>query len=116
MSAYDDLNPWVQFDFDQPYLVIGITVRKRCDEGTNEYVTSVRLAVKSHVTDVWNNVGDVIEMDYGSQEWSTVWLPKEHFAKGQNWRIYPVSWEGHCSMKADLIGRLRTDDAWCQLK
>ena len=95
-----DPAPWVRFDMGQEVTVWGVVAKPRCDYPSQQ-VSSLQV-FKSDDGVNWCTASGVITTDYSVDDTSTTWFNEAWTAR--YWRIDPVTWLNHPSMKADLIG------------
>ena len=103
VPSLSDPTPWVQFDMGVAVTVWGLLLKKRCDPPSyNDEVLSCDVTF-SHDGDAWMTAAENLVTSYPDGTISVAWL--HHPISGRYWRIHPLTWVEHPSMKADLIGR-----------
>ena len=101
VKANTDSSPWVQFDFLQNRVAVGVKIGKRCDgEHGEQYVTSFHVSSSSDVVP-WSNIGTDVQAVYDGII-ATWWFDVEVSAR--YWRIKPVTYLLYPSMQADIMG------------
>ena len=98
-----DPTPWVQFDMGVEVTVWGLVVQKRCDPPWDQQKVLSCDVTFSHDGDAWMTAAENLVAPYQDGSTSVAWL--QHPVSGHYWRINPLTWVDHPSMKADLIGR-----------
>ena len=100
----NDPTPWVQFDMGVAVTVWGLLLKKRCDPPYNQQRVLSCDVTFSHDGDAWMTAAENLVAPYPDGRTSVVWFQQP--IKGHYWRIHPLTWDVHPSMKADLIGRI----------
>ena len=101
VRADTDSSPWVQFDFLQNRVAVGVKIGKRCDNVDDEqHVTSFHVSFFADDF-TWSNIGTDVQAVY-EDNIATWWFDMEVSAR--YWRIEPVTYRGYPSMQAELIG------------
>ena len=94
---------WLQFDMGVAVTVYGLVLKKRCDPPYNQQQVLSYNVTFSHDGDAWMTAAETLTAFYPDGITSVAWL---HYPiSGRYWRIHPLTWVEHPSMKADLIGR-----------
>ena len=96
-------NPFLQFDMGVEVTVWGLLLRRRCDSPYHDQKVLSCDVKFSHDGDAWMIAVENLVASYLDGITSVVWF--QHPIGGSYWRIYPLTWTVHPSMKADLIGR-----------
>ena len=98
-----DPTPWLQFDMGVAVTVWGLVLKARCDPPFQQQKVVSCDVTSSHDGDAWMAAAENLVASYPDGISSVVWL--QHPISGRYWRIHPLTWVEHPSMKADLIGR-----------
>ena len=117
-AAPTDPTPYIQFDFPQNYVVIGILLRARCDPYSLGYQTVKKINIRYSLDNlVWNFITPlIVSVEYGNTVTYTEYVDSfthffEEAVDGRYWKITMLEYLGiiNRGMKADLIGRLPVD-------
>ena len=101
LKYHSDNSPWVKFDFLRSLTAIGVKIGKRCDAPhSDQYVTSFHVSTSDNDV-TWSYIGTDVRAVYEGMAF-TWWFDREISAR--YWRIEPVNYNIHPSMRADFIG------------
>ena len=98
-----DPSPWVQFDMGVAVTVYGLLLKERCDPPWDQQKVLSCDVTFSHNGDAWMTAAENLVASYPDGRTSVLWL--QHPISAGYWRIHPLTWVNHPSVKADLIGR-----------
>ena len=98
-----DPTPWVQFDMGVAVTVWGLLLKKRCDPPHDQQKVLSYDVTFSHDGDAWMTAAENVVAPYPDGSTSVAWL--QYPISARYWRIHPVTWLNHPSVKVDLIGR-----------
>jgi len=88
---------WMQMDLNQAWLVGGTVIQPRV--GNTQYVTKYKVKTSLDGKN-WNDVGATFE-GHGSETWENMF--DGQLINARYVRIYPQSWSGHMSLRADVM-------------